>query len=499
MKRFLIFFSLFLVVFCLSSCGADVPVEEINITYSEVQVKYSEPNGSCSFYKNMEYYESEFICYGFESSVSEADRASCISAAEKIAKQLSPEKSVSVFVFSEDTLADVFIKDNVLYTPPRDWNSPEFAADILAAYFGEYCNYGALYGYAEYLLGNSGGDFSREYPSVFDLNFLCFDERFVSLDEASAAKAISCAFVLDFLSEHSAKELHSVISSGGDNDSIGLFNDALSKFYKKHSIDFSPSAVCYARGGYSFDYIAKCSYGTFYIEKDWQDSHSAQNPLTSENFLHENYADIKTFFEANSSQMESYQKLFSLDFYDNSLNVVFTNSVSYSYYSPGKHTVYLLNIDSLMHEYIHSLVSSVSVKTDWAIEGFARYFSYKYDLYGIAFLNADYNSISENESTLYVREYIENIGRPIDMSTDFREVENIAVYSRSYKDPNISYAAGSSFVGFLADTYGEEAVISYVCTKGSFTEVFGISYSEAVSLWNEYMESNYSNYNKYEQ
>lgn len=130
----------------------------------------------------------------------------------------------------------------------------------------------------------------------------------------------------------------------------------------------------------------------------------------------------------------------------------------------------------------------------WETEGFARFFSYRYDDYGIAFLNQDYNNAPDSAATQYVHEFRNTINRPINMSIDYKELENIAVWSRSYTDPNASYVAGSSFVQYLVSLYGEKAVIDAI--YGS-KEPLPKSYEELVRSWNEYIENTYQGFSKY--
>ena len=220
------------------------------------------------------------------------------------------------------------------------------------------------------------------------------------------------------------------------------------------------------------------------------------NPLITDGFLHSDYAETKAFFETNLKQMKQYQELFALDTYDNDLSIVFENTTlpQTSFYQSNIHTIYLKNVDSLMHEYIHALTQPKYSMKLWESEGFARYFSYYYDLYGIAFLNQDYNNSPDTPELKYIHEYLATINRPIDMAKDFTELENIAVYSRSLTDPNKSYATGSSFVQYLVKQYGEEAVINSIYGNG---DPLPKSYAELVKEWNEFIEVNYSNYSKY--
>lgn len=80
------------------------------------------------------------------------------------------------------------------------------------------------------------------------------------------------------------------------------------------------------------------------------------------------------------------------------------------------------------------------------------------------------------------------------MAKDYSELENIAVYSRSFTDPNANYVTGSSFVQYLVKQYGEEAVINSIYGNG---DSLPKAYAELVKEWNEFIEANYKKYSKY--
>ena len=77
---------------------------------------------------------------------------------------------------------------------------------------------------------------------------------------------------------------------------------------------------------------------------------------------------------------------------------------------------------------------------------------------------------------------------------DYSELENIAVYSRSWTNPDENYITGSSFVQYLVKQYGETAVINFIYDN---EEPLPKTYRELVKEWNEYIESNYQTYSKY--
>ncbi len=482
----------------LTSCVVD-PSTPPERTYFGTGITYSEPTAQYAFRALMDSTETESAKYFFELSIQKEEREECIEATEKVlSNQIFEGVTPEIYVFSQDRYDSKYISDHKLYCSVQNWKSVEYITDVLLAVYGESAHYGAAFGYANYLAQsnkwktNIDGKLSNpSAKDILDLNYLCFDEDFATPNDVVTAKEIASAFGDSYINQHGEKAIQQLLSSHSKALS------ALSTYYIDNGVSYIPSSIQYGHGGKSYEYIVYSDYGTFYIAKDWVDMHAEYNPLITDGFLHSNYADTKAFFETNIKQMKQYQELFSLDGYNNDLDIVFTKPISASkssFYQSAYHRIYLYNVDSLMHEYIHALTQPTSSMASWQVEGFARYFSYYYDFYGIAFLNQDYNNTPNTEATKYVHEYLATINRPIDMAKDYCELENIAVYSFNFTNPNANYAAGSSFVQYLVKQYGKEAVINDIYGNGNSLPK---TYSESVKEWNEYIETNYNGYSRY--
>ena len=475
-------------------------------------VYYSEPSGGLHLRKDVEKTQTDYATYYFEIPISEQERNACISATDKMLSGINAAlPDIEIVVLTQKSYDGISISGNRLYLPPQPWESGDYLAKVLLAGYGGWGNYGLAYGYADYLcrkpesdnkkpapLGKEAGSLQpMSSPKLYDLNLLCFDERFASQKDVEAARNNACLFVKDYLASHSEAEFLELLAASGTAGGVALANEALEAFYAENGIDCSLTEIRYQPGGAAADYAAACEYACFYLYKDWQDLTWEQNPKVSENFLHENYVEVREFFESNVHQMGQCQKLFGFDSYNNALTVYLKNNKGISadsFYNGPKHTINLESVISLMHEYIHSLrFGRCDCKSQWKVEGTARYFSYKFDLYSNDFLNDDWNNA--DISMKCIQEYINTIGRPINVQTDFREVENILVYVRGQADPNFSYTSGSSFIGYLVDQYGEQAVISYICSDNEYNAEWDKSYSDLVQNWWMYIEANYSQYN----
>lgn len=485
-----------LLTILLVSCASASAARERS--YGSADVTYSEPIANLGFRLNMDTAETEFAKYFFEPAVSAAERELCIESTDLLLSACSPEAAFpEIYIFSQERYACKYITDHRLYSSVQNWKSTEYAADVLLAAYGASTHYGAAYGYASYLTActdQPASKFSQPtVDAIYDLNFLCFQEAFTSAEDIAAAKEIACDFAVSYIEQHNEQAFRQLLTSHFAS------GDALAAYYRENGVCYAPSPVQYGYGGKAYDYIVFSNYGTFYVEKDWADIHAACNPLVSDGFLHTNYADIKAFFEINLKQMKQYRELFKLNSDDYALDIVFSKPLNISkssFYQSANHRIYLYNVDSFTHEYIHSLSQPSAKMPNWKAEGFARYFSYYYDLYGTAFLNYDYNNTPDIPQTKYIHEYLAAVGRPIDMAIDYREIENLAVYYFDFYDPNANYLAGSSFIQYLVKQYGEAAVVDFVCGDAV---PLPKSYHELIKNWRTFIEETYSNYSKYQQ
>lgn len=497
MNKALLFFVMIMIsVFsgCVSDGDCTMPV---SITYSEENAQYS-------FTMDVLHTETDLAHYYFEQTPDETVSRSCIESTDSIIMNLDAVSvKPQIYIFSDETYNGVNVIGNSLYTCQDSYQNVDYVTNVVLTVYGDCSHYGLAYGYATILcqkLGWEIPDFSidlvSEHPEVYDLNLLCFCQNFVSEEDIRAAQQTAYLFANYLLETYGEETIQQLLSLSHTEYGMTELCEKLCEYYATKAVDYAPSNLRFGYGGVSYAYVLRSNFGTFYVGTDWTDANTALNPLVTENFLHGNYAETKAFFERNLEQMQSYQELFGLGDYDNELTVIFPNSRSgsqYSYYQSELHQMIVYNVDSLMHEYIHALTKPSASQELWETEGFARYFSYYYDDYGIAFLNKDYNSAVQSKATEYLFEFKQTIDRPIDMQIDFKELENIAVYSRNYTDPNANYVAGSSFIQYLVQEYGESFVVQSIYGKDELPK----PYSELVTEWNQYIEENYSNFSRY--
>lgn len=458
------------------------------------KVKLMEEPGDFALFLAMDKAQSPYAQYYFDPALSQEERTACLITAETLFSSLAtPIAELTLCFYAPETYPHTYIADGTLYTCTT--SPAELGAEILLTASQGRGHYGTAYGLSSLLLGDASAaaPVLPEETALLDLNLLCFDSAFSSPENISLLTNLAAHFAQYYQDAYGQEALEALCLSGTPNE----VSSALSSYYESLGLSYTPSTLSFGYGGASYAYMLYDANASFYVDPSWQDSNEEKNPLVYEGFLLKNYPDVQAFFVTNLRQMEQYRELFALEAYPTGLQVFFpvsTSTYPTSYYKQGANSLYIYNVDSLMHEYIHALTQPAPAMQLWKTEGFARYFSYRYDAYGIAYLNEDYNHTPDTPETLYVREYLQTLDRPIDMAVDFEELENIAVYSRGYTSPNDSYVAGSSFVQYLVNLFGERAVIDSLYGSGT---PLPQSTSELVQLWQEYLQANYSTYSLY--
>lgn len=515
MKNITCLFLTICTLLLLASCGEqpEISVPEPTptsftldeVTFTKTSVLLSEAHDSVGapygLNKSMEICEYGGFTYAFEPQIPYEERAECIQVTKAISDRVGVGGALRVNIYSPDTYDCTFVENGSIFTCVQDWNAPEYTVSLLYGLLGEYSHYGALYGYANYLnseLDGSGTPVYSEMPkpedghNFLDLNLLCFRPEFVSVEEIECAQQLANAFVQEYIASHGEEEFLRLMEKSGGVEGAAEFRKVLSDFYASKGIDYTPTDMIYRSGGKGYDYIVKCAYAVMYVEKDWVDKNKDMCPYTYDNFLHENYDDVKQYFTINVGEFEQFRELFGLYPYDDDLNIYFTNHPNIdSRYLANTHSILIQNTASLGHEYIHSLTNEHNIMEYWAMEGFARYFSYYYNYYGNAMGTVDFNAIDWK----YIQEYKADLGRDIDMNTDYAQVYHLMAYCNSYDDPNdaYGYVAGASFIDYLISRLGEKEAIEIICVTHDFGEY---SYEELVADWQAYLTDNYAQYTK---
>ena len=492
---------------------ASVDLSSVEWNSARIMLSESRHKGTSAFALNklLDSVTIESITYRFERDVADEVRLDCINYTDRLLRRVNADCALEICVYLPETYSGTFINDGVVYTNVQDFSSVEYAAILLSGIFGEYANYGALYGYASYLLHELYG---YEIPLIYDkfeydggidsldMNLLCFNKTFVKKDSKDIPR-IANTFVSEYITAHGEDALHSLIRNSADPHTASEFSAVLGEFYNSIGIEYTPSDILYSMGGISCDYVTRCKYAEIYVEKDWVDANGWLNPVVYDGFLHKNYSDVKEYFTTVVSEMKSYRDFFAIGDYNDDLEIHYTSETlaNTSWYNGGTYNIQVMNVASFMHEYIHSLTLESSMKEGWAIEGLAECYDSRFNSYGTPMTSLDHNTTWKHTDTqtaqkmICVNEFREKLGRDIDTSTDWVELMHIKSWSYGYQTPNggSGYVPGASFIAYLCGRFGERETLDMLFYTHDF---FGYTFEELTADWLAFLEENYSEYTR---
>ncbi len=511
MKKYMAFaFTVIFVFFCFSACiGDDESAPQVsnevsenrfpNISYVSTEVNYAEPANTMTMRVEMEMTMAGNATFYFEEKISKKDREKCIDYTTTAFSKLNVYKEIQIYVFEKSTFGYSFVSDGAIYTCVNNIDKPTFFEDLLLATFGEYCNYGMVCGYAEYLIDELL-DFKTPYEAptfdkdwqYYDLNLLCFDFHFTSLKDQLNAKSIACDFVYGYISEHGENAFHKILASSGSLSEKDEAKNALLDYYAKNGISPALSDILYCKGGATYQYYAACEYAVFYVSYDWKDRLQERAPSAYDGFLNFDYQRTCEFFEITVSEFESYRTLFGLDSYKDGLDIFFIDANSYYY--KKTHSINMQSHANLMYTYILSLISETDMDF-WESRGLAAMLNLKYDIYGVRTMNEYYKNRGNGSYWEFANAFVEKAGRDIDVSTDMRQLQDLYVYfGKDYSLENGDSAA--SFTNYLASVFGENKTISYLLGNIELTELTDKSLDTLIGEWKNYINTEYKIYDE---
>ena len=487
--------------------GNDTYTDNLGLVYKGDLIFYLEETSQLQIYGEHTSYDG--VNYAFEYTIPTEEREDCVKISSELLNRIGYKEPLSINVLETKKFGDnTYIADNVLYTYRQDFENVDYAAKIINAVYGKYCNYGLSYGYANYLLNDLGYENGQaaalaelDDKYLYDMNILCFSSAYASEEQVTQIQNFSTSLVNEYIKNYGENSFISLLSKTGDTADIIGASEYLNAIYSACGIDYTSTPVLYTFGGKGNDFVAKSQFAEFYINDSWTDNATLSTypgNFVDESFLHSDYNEVKTYFETITVDMGKFQEFFDMDEYNNDLTVIFyegNTDGNVSFYKQSEHKIFLKTITSMMHEYIHSLTLKYAKSELWAVEGFARRYSILYDTCSIDSLNYEYNHPDPTNPELgYIDLYRNYIGRDIDVSVDADILIDFLVQYNQLFDANQSYASGASFIQYLEKQYGVQTAINYACSKNGEYAVLDKSQEELEAEWIDFLNESCAKY-----
>lgn len=475
------------------------------LRYTPQTLTYNEEGGVYTFKQELDFVETDLARFWFDDSVDDSRRIECIEITEKILGAMGSQK-IDVYILSGTDYGATHVSGNALYTTNRKFRTREYAADVILASCGQFSHYGLAYGYANVLCQELNIQ-QREALTVTapsaadtgDLNVLCFDPSITLGSNIRTARALACGFVDQCLASMGEESFLTLLRNSNTSAGMKEIADRLEIYYQSFGFTYRPTELRFGYGGKSLDYIVDSDLATFYLNRDWKDLWQF-NGYPVEDFLHQNYPEIKEFFLTTMAQMAKAQEYLDLNI--PGTQITLTNHSTYDgYYNASKTNNQILSCRGVafMDDYAYFLRQFTNLnhevpENQWKVNGFHKYLSIgEYGEYRITYSTHVWNTDpEETPENRFIKQYRESIGRPIDAS-DYGTVMDIECAYFKYLDPNLTTPASYSFVHYLASLYGADALKEIILNDAPLPK----PYEELVADWTAYLEDNYSEYGTY--
>jgi len=455
-----------------------------------------------------EMYERTGATYLFDPAISQSEREKCIYYTEGVLSYFDLTERPNIVLISD--YEGAWVNGNTFYLG-GPFDCCDYGARLITLLCGGYANYGAAYGYADYIAVMEGWKtqsteaFNLSSSGARDLNWLCFRDEFVSSDDIRTNKNASVSFAREYIEAHGEAAYRDLLMQSGTPESVSIFNVALSKWYADNGLEYTPSDILYAIGSNYHDYLIKCRYATFYLPKDW-DNYCVSELTIDSAFLHEDYTQIKTCFETNAYQMAHLQQSMGFESYDNELTVEFMRT-GISYTSTAARRISIHSIEDLPMMYVYWITLNPMHMRDL---GSARIDS---DLYiGMAkYVALNNPNLYESQQYFYIAEYGEQAGLKEDLGWNdnlLRVLEGETnpyqiskkrwdfisyFYDDYYDKPGNGLACSLPF--YLIEKYGYETMFNYIYITGK--EPITLDLVAERDAWIAHLEETYKDYPKF--
>jgi len=504
-------FALVFVAVCLLTSPKEkekiqAQIPQLTYTSSDISYRVSEQfNPTIVFGSKTEDYESNFAVYHFDPAISKEERDACVFYSDEIISRMElAEKPVLLLLANYD---GAWTDGKYLYLG-GDFSTVDYGAKLITTICGGYANYGAAYGYADYIAVSEGwkepsdGLMLLTPSDARDMNVLCFRKDYVSDNELQTNRTAAAVFASDMIEANGEEAYRNLILSSGNVDTAPQYAAVLSDWYAANGLHYVPSHVLYCEGGTYHDYLVKCPYAEFVLPKQWNNGWVSEFTKDSD-FLHRSYEETKFCFETNIYQMEYLRQYIGFDNYIDDLTVEFSLGYGLSETHMYEGRIELYSIEDLPILYVywladHSLRDPIQ-RSYPLYAGMAHHISLVCpNVYKESFMQY----IAENgmQAEMYMEgDWNELFIQMLEGVTDPYTIQRTRFdFGAYYFDDYYDYPAMGmycSFPWYLIDKYGYETMFDYVYVTENPPIVLDMAAEK--QEWIAWIEETYSDYPKY--
>ena len=498
----------------------------LSLSYEEkVSVQFLDPSGYSQINTLLGWgTEYNGISYKFAKFLTEDERNMTVAETSACIELLEEKTGVKVegyTVYVTEGSYTPYTNEKDLCLGYENIKTVEYAAAIAQLVYGREVNYGVLYGLGASIADERGYmteegtsienalTLCESAPIYLDLNYACFLDDYADESTLEKVKTLSREFYnyietgkTDLLTEYS------------DAKRRDYFNEFLAANGKSEYSADDLDGIAFYGGGNELRLMWEDENAKFNLYDDYKDYH--QNGSLGKDPLNCGYEDLRKHIVNFQAQMQDMRE--RLKKYNDAPKKVKVNFVkegtnkkgtACSYYDINQHALYIKAIESLKHEYTHSLINGkygLSHSENSAVIHCLVYYFADNPVneqlsYGVLRVQDLCNGLNVETDAPpkfidYVNKISEKIGHEINL-LDLSDYISFNDYcTKIYKfDEDVVNAAGEagfaypSLGNYLVAQYGEEAVCE-AAFNNTPEQVLGKSWNTIIDEWRDYLSEN---------
>ncbi|MBU1144755.1 MAG: hypothetical protein KJ971_02715 [Firmicutes bacterium] len=520
-KKISIIILIILFVF-LYGCNSDYPISisQDTYTYLPTHVSISEPQANERLSQVMSYlYEEDTVKYYFSETIDLTLRDKFINSQKYILNYLQAKgyieniPSAMFYVLkeynsrteSENSKAFFDIDDTLTYKQ---------ILITLQAYFGDFTNYGMLYGISNIISKELKWetdnpvvstkniiDFTEATSNLdyFDLTYPCFLEAYVG-EVLPMIKAISIRLMTYLMKNEEVNYVVDVLNLQNESPDLyrlkasEMINNWLESIGSTTNVSARDTSISFTYGGNKTPLIISSDHAKYYLLNNFTE---VRMDVTQIDYFHSDYFKLIEVIVNLELDMKASDEIFSdymrpNDFFSVVLcseAKVISESNSIAYYSEINQTAYSSSAIPISHEYLHYLTTPIN-EYNWQYESIAIYYNLDSSFERITSQNTmDARRYYESAETTALLEYLGRDFQNEDFPT-FCDVFYVLNELNSVSASN-PYAM-ISIANYVKNTYGDETLRKVFLQQNTIEEEISLSWQELIDEWNQWLIDQYS-------
>ncbi|MDZ4195619.1 MAG: hypothetical protein U1C51_00055, partial [Candidatus Izemoplasmatales bacterium] len=375
--------------------------------------------------------------------------------------------------------------------------------NIFFAMYGNFANYGLVYGLSRYYASKLGiqmetlptlsirDDINEMNQHLLELWYVGFIEPYSTQGESLLSKQISVQFVNYLIDNHGFEYIQSLLSKANDLVEFDLaFTDIRNQWFTHSgsSIQMEPRQVPLAFGYelHWYKAIWKSPRAIWFLHRDYEDF--AAQYTDHADYFTSTLDNLITIITTLEHQMADMDKIFK----NTNLNPTLQYLDLIIYLGDQSHfsrNVFVNMLYAFIHEYVHYLTRYWIEPYKWLIEGIPLYYTRTYGYEGEVMRKAN---TSEIDPTIAAFE--EYLGREFVFDNDWLDWIDHKIYtSDNYdKTKGTHPIQGISFVRYFIKVYGEDTFFIFATNISKSYELTGRTYEELVEDWIQDVKDRFS-------